>query len=127
MRRPAALLALALVLVAGGCGGGGETVEEASDAVASLIASDDCVRLTALSASVPLALGGAVSASAGAEAAYLAEFGARAPRELAGDVAVVQSALAALAGGQEVAAPQQEPVRAAAASLGAWARTSCPG
>jgi hypothetical protein len=121
-----ALLAL-LALAGGGCGGGGETVDEASQAVAGLIASEDCVRLMDAAGAVPLALGGAVSSSAGTHAEFLADFATRAPRELAGDVAVVQGALAGLAGGQEVAAPQQALVRAAAARLGAWARSSCPG
>jgi hypothetical protein len=124
---PRAALAVALLaFIAGGCGGG-DTVEEASQAVAGLIASEDCVRLLDVAGAVPLALGGAVSSSAGAHAAFLADFATRAPRELAGDVAAVQGALARLAGGQEVAAPEQASVRASAARLGAWARSSCPG
>jgi hypothetical protein len=124
--RAAALAATLLALAAAGCGGG-ETVEEASQAVAGLIASEDCVRLMDVAGAVPLALGGAVSSSAGAHAAFLADFATRAPRELAGDVAVVQGALAGLAAGQEVAAPQQASARTSAARLGAWARSSCPG
>jgi hypothetical protein len=85
------------------------------------------VRLTDVAGAVPLALGGAVSNSAGAQAEFLAGFATRAPRELAGDVAGVHTALVALVGGQEVAAPQQASVRASAARLGAWARSSCPG
>ena len=127
MRSAAALAAVLVALIAGGCGGGGETVEEASEAVASLIASDDCLTLLDISASVPLALGGAVSSTSASHAAFLADFATRAPRDLAGDVRVVQAALATLAGGQEVAVPQQATVRASAARLGTWARTSCPG
>jgi hypothetical protein len=123
----AAVAVTLLALVAGGCGGGGGTAEEASQAVAGLIASEDCVRLMDAAGAVPLALGGAVSSSAGAHAEFLADFAARAPRELAGDVAVVQSALAGLARGQEVAEPQQASVRTSAERLGAWARSSCPG
>jgi hypothetical protein len=122
--RRAALAVTLLALVAGGCG---DTAEEAAQAVAGLIASEDCVRLMDVAGAVPLALGGAVSSSAGADAAFLADFAARAPRELSGDVAVVQSALAGLAAGQEVAAPQQASVRTSAERLGAWARSSCPG
>jgi hypothetical protein len=125
--RSLALAAVLLALVAVGCSGGGDTAEEASQAVASLIASDDCLKLVDVSAAVPLALGGAVSSSAGTQAEFLADFATRAPEEIAGNVAVVQGALAALAGGQEVAAQQQAAVRTAAANLGAWARSSCPG
>ncbi len=124
---PRAALAVTLfALAACGCGGG-ETVEDASQAVAGLIASEDCVRLMDVAGAVPLALGGAVSSSAATHAAFLSDFATRGPRDLRGDVALVQSALAALAGGQEVAAPQHALVRASAARLGAWARSSCPG
>jgi len=125
--RHAALAVTLVALLAGGCGGGGDTAEKASQAVAGLIASEDCVRLMDVAAAVPLALGGAVSGSVAAHAAFLVDFATRAPRELAGDVTVLQSALAALAGGQEVAAPQQASVRASAERLGAWARSSCRG
>jgi hypothetical protein len=124
--RAAALAVTLLALAACGCGGG-DTVEDASQAVAGLIGSEDCVQLMDVGGAVPLALGGAVSSSAATHAAFLSDFATRAPRELRGDVAVVQSALAALAGGQEVAAPQQAAVRTSAERLGVWARSSCPG
>jgi hypothetical protein len=124
--RTLALCAL-VVLLAGGCGGGGDTAEEASQAVASLIASDDCLKLQEVSVSVQRALGGAVSADLGSQALFLADVATRAPREISGDLTVVQGALSALAQGQVVAEPQAAGVRGAAERLGAWARTSCPG
>jgi len=127
MPRAAAVAVALLALAGGGCGGGGDTIEEASQAVAGLIGSEDCVRLMDVAGAVPLALGGGVSSTATAHVAFLADFATRAPRELSGDVTVVQSALTALAGGQEVAAPQQASVRTSAERLGAWARSSCPG
>ena len=127
MLRAVALAATLLALVATGCGGGSDTVEEASQAVAGLIASGDCLKVLDVTGAVPLALGGAVSSSVGSQAQFLAEFATRAPREIAGDVAVLQGAFQTLARGQEVAAADQASVRAAAVELAAWARSSCPG
>lgn len=120
-------LGTVLVLLACGCSGGGDTAEEASQAVASLIAGDDCLKLQEVSSSVQRALGGAVRADLGEQAQFLAGFATRAPRELRGDVTVVQGALTALAQGQVVAEAQAVGVRGAADRLAAWARSSCPG
>jgi hypothetical protein len=112
-------LGAVFVLLAGGCGGGGDTVEEASEAVASSSQAPTSLELQEVSGSVQRALGGAVSAGLGAQT--------RAPREIAGDITVVQGGLSALAQGQVVPESEAVGVRGAAERLGAWARSSCPG
>ncbi len=126
--RLATLMAAGAVFIVAAVGcGGAEPVEDASEAVASILASGDCLTLMDISASVQRVLGGAVGTEAAQHSQFLADFATRAPREIGADIAVVRQAYDVLMRGQDGAALDQAAVRRSAENLAAWARGSCPG